>query len=45
MKCPKCGNELRKGLSFCPKCGEVISEIAKSEIRPVKVEKEKSQRG
>lgn len=25
MKCPKCGSELRKGLSFCPKCGEVVS--------------------
>lgn len=24
MKCPKCGSELRKGLSFCPKCGDIV---------------------
>ncbi len=27
-KCPKCEAELREGLSFCPKCGEIIG-IAK----------------
>ena len=25
MKCAKCGNELRKGLRFCTKCGAVVS--------------------
>lgn len=25
MKCPNCGCELRKGLSFCPKCGNLVS--------------------
>lgn len=24
MQCPKCGSELREGLSFCPHCGEVV---------------------
>lgn len=27
MNCPKCGSELRKGLSFCPKCGTVVSDV------------------
>lgn len=26
MKCPNCGSELRKGLSFCPKCGNSFSQ-------------------
>lgn len=27
MKCPNCGNELRRSLSFCPKCGNVVSQV------------------
>lgn len=27
MKCSNCGSELRKGLSFCPKCGNVVSQL------------------
>lgn len=26
MKCPNCGGELRNGLSFCPKCGNIVSK-------------------
>lgn len=33
MKCPNCGSELRKGLSFCPKCGNVVSQN-KQEVAP-----------
>lgn len=33
MKCPNCGSELRKGLSFCPKCGNVVSQN-KQEVVP-----------
>lgn len=30
MKCPKCGNELRKDLSFCPKCGTLVPDVKKT---------------
>ena len=26
LTCPQCGNRMKKGLNFCPKCGEKLSD-------------------
>lgn len=42
MKCPKCGSELRKGLSFCPKCGEVVNTNDKKQVKVETTAKKKT---
>lgn len=42
MKCPKCGSEMRKGLSFCPKCGEVVNQKQESLVQETKQEKKRT---
>lgn len=42
MKCRNCGCELRKGLSFCHKCGTVVSNTETSENHAASNPKKKS---
>ena len=29
MKCPKCGANVKDGASFCPNCGEKLTQISR----------------
>ena len=46
MFCTKCGNQIKDGFKFCPKCGTPVyveKEASQSEVKPEEVKKNTSQ--
>ena len=42
MKCPKCDEELKKGVKFCPNCGEKVVDSEKKETAKKTTKKEET---
>lgn len=42
MKCPKCNNDLFRGQFICDRCGAIVTEVTRSEVKKEEVKEKKN---